>query len=138
MGFFNKLKGKVKKIENKNLLEAVVAGCVWASAADGTIDDSEIAKMMEVIECNPGLKHFGPEIGKTVSEMSKAFSASIQVGRTQAMRKIRTVVGNDQDCEDVVAAILSVVAADGKIGTEEEKVVQAIAKELRVDLNQFA
>jgi tellurite resistance protein TerB len=138
MGFFNKLKGKVKKIENKNLLEAVVAGCVWASASDGIIDDSEIAKIMEVIECNPGLKHFGPEIGKIVSEMIKAFSASIQVGRTQAMRKIRTVVGNDQDCEDVVAAILSVVAADGKIGTEEEKVVQAIAKELRVDLNQFA
>ncbi len=51
MGFFSKLKGKVKKIENKNLLEAIVAGCVWASAADGTIDDSEIAKMLEVIEC---------------------------------------------------------------------------------------
>jgi tellurite resistance protein TerB len=138
MGFFGKLRGKVKRIENKNLLEAIVAGCVWASAADGNIDDDEIAKMLQAIECNPSLEHFGPEIGKSVSEMSKAFAASIQVGRTQAIRKIRAVAGNADECVDVVAAIFSVVAADGKIGPEEEKVVQNIAKELRVDLNQFS
>ncbi|NCC97815.1 MAG: Tellurite resistance TerB, partial [Synergistales bacterium] len=58
-GKFSDLSTKVKQYKNKDMLEAIVAGCALVAYADGVVDTSEKAKMMGFIQNSPELSVFG-------------------------------------------------------------------------------
>ena len=54
---------KMKKMENRDLLQATVAGCLLIAAAnDGKIEPSEVADLERLIQASPAMSHFGAEI----------------------------------------------------------------------------
>ena len=73
MGIFGSLFGKkaanvkqeLAKVENRDLMEAIVAGSILVAYADGECEEEELAKMEQVISAlperhsglGPGLQH---------------------------------------------------------------------------------
>ncbi|MNF54994.1 Tellurite resistance protein TerB [compost metagenome] len=114
-----------KKVENRNLMEAIVGGGLLVSAADGDIEKEEIQKLERIIRANDNLKHFGSEIPKAISKFTDKLEADF--------------AGNDNDVEDVMLNMLAIAKADGEIEEGEKKVIEEIARELgyRLDPAMF-
>lgn len=131
---FGKLAGKLfrgaKKVENRDLMEAIVGGGLLVAAADGDIEKEELSKLEKLIAGNENLKHFGAEIGKTIRRFSDLLEGDFLVGRSKILREIRDISGNDDHVEDVVLNVLAIAKADGEVEPEERKVIEEIAREL--------
>lgn len=134
--FAGKLFRSAKKIENRDLMEAIVGGGLLVAAADGTIDKDELAKLEKLISGNEDLKHFGPEVGKTIRRFTELLEGDFLVGRSKIMREIRDIQGNDEHVEDVVLNILAIAKSDGSIEPEERKVIDEVARELGYRLSE--
>ena len=137
---FGKLAGRLfrgaKKVENRDLMEAIVGGGLLVSAADGDIEKEELSKLEKLIAGNENLKHFGAEIGKTIRRFTDLLEGDFLVGRSKIMREIRDIQGNDEHVEDVVLNVLAIAKADGEIEPEERKVIEEIARELGYRLSE--
>lgn len=137
---FGKFAGKLfrgaKKVENRDLMEAIVGGGLLVAAADGEIEKDELNKLEKLIAGNENLKHFGGEIGKTIGRFTNLLEGDWLVGRSKILREIRDIAGNDDHVEDVVLNILAIAKADGEIEPEERKVIEEIARELGYRLSE--
>lgn len=137
---FGKFAGKLfrgaKKVENRDLMEAIVGGGLLVSAADGDIEKDELNKLEKLIAGNENLKHFGAEIGKTIRRFTDLLEGDFLVGRSKIMREIREISGNDDNVEDVVLNVLAIAKADGEVEPEERKVIEEIARELGYRLSE--
>ncbi|MBO6277684.1 MAG: tellurite resistance TerB family protein [Pseudomonas sp.] len=125
-----------KKVENRDLMEAIVGGGLLVAAADGDIEKEELQKLEKLIAGNENLKHFGAEIGKTIRRFSDLLEGDFLVGRSKIMREIRDIAGNDDHVEDVVLNVLAIAKADGEVEPEERKVIEEIARELGYRLGE--
>lgn len=75
MGFFSKMFGKnvqkgkaeLAKVENRDLMQAIVGGALLVAYADGECEDAELAKLDKTINALPELQHFGSEISETIN-----------------------------------------------------------------------
>jgi len=128
-----------KKVENRDLMEAIVGGGLLIAAADGDIEKEEIQKLERVIRSNDNLQHFGSEIPKVIAKFTDKLEADFQLGRSAIMREIREIGGKDSDVEDVMLNMLAIAKADGEIEEGEKKVIEEIARELgfRLDPAMF-
>jgi tellurite resistance protein TerB len=137
---FSKLAGKLfrgaKKVENRDLMEAIVGGGLLVSAADGDIEKDELTKLEKLIAGNENLKHFGADIGKTIRRFTDLLEGDFLVGRSKILREIRDIQGNDEHVEDVVLNVLAIAKADGEVEPEERKVIEEIARELGYRLSE--
>lgn len=137
---FGKLAGKLfrgaKKVENRDLMEAIVGGGLLVSAADGDIEKDELTKLEKLIAGNENLKHFGADIGKTIRRFTDLLEGDFLVGRSKIMREIRDIAGNDDHVEDVILNILAIAKADGEIEPAERKVIEEVARELGFRLSE--
>lgn len=127
----------VKKFENKDLVEATIAGALLIAAADGTIEDEEVAKLQEIIEALPAMQGYQSEIGKIVDHYTKLLKAGFALGKVQMMREIKDCKGSEQECEDIVVVALTVAGADGDLEEAEVGVLKDICKALNVSPSQF-
>lgn len=125
-----------KKVENRDLMEAIVGGGLLVAAADGDISKEELAKLEKLISGNENLKHFGAEIGKTIRRFADLLEGDFLVGRSKIMREIRDIQGNDEHVEDVVLNVLAISKSDGEIDAQERKVIEDIARELGYRLSE--
>ena len=125
-----------KKVENRDLMEAIVGGGLLVAAADGDIEKEELQKLEKLVAGNENLKHFGAEIGKTIRRFSDLLEGDFLVGRSKIMREIRDIAGNDDHVEDVVLNVLAIAKADGEVEPEERKVIEEIARELGYRLGE--
>lgn len=119
-----------KKVENRDLMEAIVGAGLLIAAADGEIEKEELNKLEKLISGNDNLKHFGAEIAKTMRRFTDLLEGDFLVGRAKIMREIRDISGNDEHVEDVMLNIRAVAMADGEIEPQERKVIEEIAREL--------
>ena len=125
--------GEVKKLENRDLMRACIASSILVAFADNSLDDSEIAKLHEVIESQPQLSVFGTEVGTTVDEYIGAMKASKYMGRATLMQRIENVKANRQEAEQVFAIALTIAEADGKVEATEKKVLADIGRKLGIN-----
>ena len=128
-----------KKVENRDLMEAIVGGCLLIAAADGEIEKEETARIERLLRSNENLQHFGTEIAKTVARFTEQLETDFYLGRSKVMKEIREIAGRDQDVEDVMLNMLAVAKADGEVEPQEKKVFEEIARELgfRVDPEMY-
>lgn len=141
MGFFSKklfgAKASVKKLENRDLMQAIVGGCLLVAAADGEISKNESAQVDLQIRANKNLEHFGAEITKQVNLFTEQLQAGFRLGRMNIMREIRDIKNNPADAEEVFVNMLTVTEGDGDISPEEMKVLIEVGTELGLRPKDF-
>ncbi|AKS06962.1 tellurite resistance TerB family protein [Pseudomonas trivialis] len=130
-------KRAVKKLENRDLMQAIVGGCLLVAAADGEISKNESAQIDIQIRANKNLEHFGPEITSTVNLYTEQLQASFRIGRMTILREIRDIKNNPADAEEVFVNMLAVAEGDGDISDQEMKVLAEVGNELGLRLKDF-
>lgn len=139
-GLKNKLfsaKKSVKKLENRDLMQAIVGGCLLVAAADGEISKNESAQVDLQIRANKNLEHFGSEITTTVNLFTEQLQAGFRLGRMNIMREIADIKNNPLDAEEVFVNMLTVAEGDGNISPEEMKVLVEIGTQLGLRVKDF-
>lgn len=134
----NKLFGKkvaaakveLKKVENRDLMEAIVGGCLLVSAADGEIEKEDTSKLDQLIRSNPRLSHFGNEITATINRYTEQLQAGFRVGRMNILREIDDIKNDQKEAEEVFVNMLTIAEADGEIEPEEQKVLEEVGRRL--------
>lgn len=130
-------KRAVKKLENRDLMQAIVGGCLLVAAADGEISKNESAQVDLQIRANKALEHFGSEITTTVNQFTEQLQAGFRLGRMNIMREIADVKNNPMDAEEVFVNMLTVAEGDGNISPEELKVLVEIGTQLGLRVKDF-
>lgn len=128
---------ELKKVENKDLMEAIVGVSLLVAFADGSCGDDEIMKLDELVRSNPALAHFGSEIGQTTNRISAQLKANYLVGRVHVKREIADIKNNKQDAEEVFVNAIAMAQADGEISPAEKTVLQEIGREFGLRLEDY-
>lgn len=140
---FNKLKnafsGSVNKYSGrKDFLEAVCAACALVSAADGELEDAEIAQTVKGISSNPALAgaFSSREIEQTADAMCKRAQGG-RVGRAGLYKELEDIASDKEMAETVLLTALDVADSDGQIEPEEKKVLEKIAQTFGLNLANY-
>lgn len=126
-----------KRIEKKNLMEAVIAAAVLVAAADGDISPKEIDSMEALVKANPSLQHFGSEIDATLTKYKNLVAAGPRMAKLQLMREVADVSGVRAEAEEVLVTAITIAEASGDIDAKEKVALEAIAKALNLSLNTY-
>ncbi|EPZ6663544.1 TPA: tellurite resistance TerB family protein [Escherichia coli] len=137
LGFFKKKTRKavieVKKMENRDAVEATVWGAYMISYADGTCDAKEIAILEKTIAALPAFSPFAGEIAQMSANIRARYEASPRSANAQAMRELADIAGTP---EAVDVLCLDIADQDG-IGEQEEQALKKIAQALQLSLDAY-
>lgn len=141
-GLKNKVQGLMnlgRKMENKDLMEAVVGASILVASADGNISDQETTMAQNILRNHDKLRHFGGEIDATAQRYAALVQSSGRMGKIQIMREIEQIRGrnNGQDAEDVFVTAISIAEADGKVEEKELQVLREIGQKLGLSLTNY-
>lgn len=128
---------EMKKVENRDLMQAIVGGCLLVAAADGEISKAESAQIDAQIRANKNLEHFGAEITATVNRFTEALEANFRVGKLAIMREINDIKNNQADAEEVFVNVLGIAEGDGSISDAELKVLIELGNALGQRLKDY-
>ncbi len=118
----------IHKVENRDLMEAIVAGAILVAYADGDCSKEELTKLEDIIATNDNLKHFGSEIGATIEQYSLMMESGARLGKVKLMKELKDVQGDeDQKVEAFIIAI-EIADADGEIDDDELNILREIGK----------
>ena len=134
---FGKAKTEIKKLENRDLMEAVVGGCLLIAAADGDIEDEEVKRVDSLLRTNKNLEHFGSEITELTNRFGERLKSGYRVARAEILREIEDIKGDAQQKEDVLLNMLTIAEADGEIEPAEQKELETVAQRLGLRLADY-
>lgn len=140
-GIFRKkgaaVKAELKKVENRDLMEAIIAGSLMIAAADGEIEDSELERMEKLIAANSNLAHFGSEINQTIAKFTTMFEAGPRMGKMKAMRELDDIKASDEEKEEAFVMMIEIAEADGEIEPAEMKILAEIGQKFGIRLADY-
>ncbi|CAD5377399.1 Tellurite resistance protein TerB [Pseudomonas sp. OF001] len=139
-GFGKKLFGakrEIKKLENRDLMQAIVGGCLLVAAANGEISRDEASQIDKQIRANKNLEHFGAEITKTVSLYTEQLEAGFRLGRMNILREIKEIANSPLDADEVFTNMLVVAESDGDVYEAELKVLVEVANILGLRVKDY-
>lgn len=129
---------KARKVQNRNVMEAIVAGALLTAAADGTIERSETEKLTKLLQANDLLEAFrGRELAKTIARFENILEADFGVGKKKMLDEIADIADNDDYAEEVLLTMLAISKADGEIEPEEKAVILDVCRTLRLDPKEY-
>ena len=142
---FGKLFGKkvtvakenLKRLENRDLMEAMVGGCLLIAFTDGDCEEAELLKMDEVLRTSKSLEGYGSELTDTINRFVARLKAGYMIGRAEILREINYVKGSQTEKEDVLLAMLTVAMSDGQIEPDEQKELTQIAQRLGLRIEDY-
>lgn len=130
-------KAEIKKVENRDFMEAAVGIMVLVSAADDEIEVAELQKLQKTIETLPELQGFGSEIGKTVDKFTSYFDLGFKLGKNRILRELKDIQASEQDKEDILALGAVAAMADGELEPAEEAVLKEVAQLFGLKLENY-
>ena len=133
----NEIKAKASKVENKDFMEAIVACSILVAYADGECEDSELAKLSDVVSSLPELEHFGGEIVTTISKYEQLMKAGFRLGKAKLMREIEDIKSSVEEKELVFITALTIAEADGEVEPQELVILKEIAQKLGINLRDY-
>lgn len=140
-GIFKKKAAAAKitlhKVENKDLMEAIVAGAILVAYADGDCSNEELAKLQAVIETNDNLKHFGSAIGQTIDKYSEMYEASKRMAKVKLMKELEDIQADETQKIEAFIIAVDIADADGEIDDEEMAVLKEIGKLLGLNPDNY-
>lgn len=138
MGLFNKVFKAANKVKNKDIMEAIVAGCLLIAAADGEIEASEIEKMGKLISANESLSAFkSTEINATIQRFTNLLEVDFGFGKKKILDELADIADDRRQCEDVLLSMMAIAKANGKIEDVEKSILLQVANTLRLNPADF-
>lgn len=145
MGFLSKFFGKkgqevkqeLAKVENRDLMQAIVGGALLVAYADGECEEAELAKMEQVISALPELINFGSEISETIGRFHSLLEAGFRLGKLKVLKEIEDIKGSDDDKQLVFNVMLTIAEADEKVEPEEVAVIKEVGQRLGINLREY-
>lgn len=145
MGFFSKMFSKkatnianeARKVENRDLMQALVGGSLLVAYADGECEEAELEKMEKIISALPELKDFGSEISETIGNFRSQLEAGFRIGRQKILNEINDVKGDDDERMLVFNIMVTIAEADGEVEPEEAKVLKEVGQRLGINLREY-
>lgn len=135
---FGDLATKMKQYKSKEMLEAVIAGCALVAYADGTVDQSEKAKMMGFIQNSPQLSVFSmTDVVKAFDNFMTGFGFDLTIGKAQALNAMAKLKSKPEEARIAVAVAISVGGADGNFDDSEKAVVREICAVVGIGPEEF-
>ncbi|GED71959.1 tellurite resistance TerB [Brevibacillus reuszeri] len=132
------LQDQVKKFQNRDFLDAVVAGCALVAAADGSIDSSEKQKMAAYIGRSEELKVFNMnDVIARFNHFVSGFEFDHGVGKMEALKVIGKYKNNSDAARIVVSVCCAIGAADGHFDEQEKSVVREICAVVNLNPAEF-
>lgn len=131
---------ELKRIENRDLMEAIVGGCLLVAAANdknGKVDESEMTRIHNLIRTNKNLEHFGSEIQEIITRTKARLEASFIAARLEIMREIEDIADDTEQAQDVMANVITVALADGDVDEAEYAVLEQIAMTLGLHIDDW-
>lgn len=139
LGLFKKKTRKVvtevKKMENRDAVEATVWGAYSIAYADGNCDAQEIDVLEKTIAALPAFASFTAEIAQMSANIRARYEASPRSANAQALRELADVAGT-VEAVDVLCLCIDIADQDG-IGEQEEAALKKIAQALQLPLDQY-
>ena len=142
MGFFADIKNKlselssdtqngIKKFRNRETLDALMAGCAYIAAADGTITPDEKSKMVGLVKNSSivGVFDSGDAL-KSFSNFADKLQFDAGIGRMEVMLAVSKVKKNPELGKLVVRSCIIIAGADGNFDDHEKRAVREICVEL--------
>jgi len=118
----------IHKVENRDLMEAIVAGAILVAYADGDASKEELTKLEDIIATNDNLKHFGSEIGATIEKYSLMLESGKRLGKIKLMKELADVASDENQKIEAFIIAIEIADADGEIDEDELKVLREIGK----------
>lgn len=148
MGFLDNLKKglndartkaseEVARFKNKDVLQAIVAGCTCIAYADGKVTQDEKAKMLGFLRTSPLTAVYGMnDVVNLFDENVKRFDFDVDSGRIEALRIISKLKGKPE-ASMLVRTCIVIGKADGDFDQNERRAVGEIARELGLNPADF-
>jgi tellurite resistance protein len=128
--------------KSADFLNAVCASCALVAYADGTLEDSERAKAIQVLTGHTQLSSLYPR-----TDIENALNAALNHGTTasgkqelaRALDKVMTLPNGKDMADDVYLVALDVASSNSKhaVGDDEHRVLDKLAARLHVDVSKF-
>ncbi|UAW01126.1 tellurite resistance TerB family protein [Vibrio phage BUCT194] len=134
---FNRGKVAAKKLENRDQVEATIAGGVLLGWADGDFSADEVKALESALTNNENLSHFSTEIPAMVEKFNAFMESGPTLGRVKVLKEIRDLKGDEEASIEVMATLIDIAQADGDVADVERKVLETIARELGLSLSMF-
>lgn len=126
------------RLENKDLVEAVVFGSVMMAHADGELEDSELENLQKQLEGNDIFAGFPQaELGKMIDKACGYFKMGAIMGNKKCTDELKDVKNNPKHADEVMTAVLTIAFADGEFEEAEKKCAEKIAGILNVRLKDY-
>lgn len=134
MSIFNKLKNQVLSFVNDDFLSAITAACALVAYADGEATADEKQKMLKYMKINDDLKHFKlSQIEEKYEKYTESIAFEMGLGKIECFKAIENISDNRENSQKLLALCTAVAKSDGKIDSDEKRIIKEIAKRLRIN-----
>ena len=128
---------EISRFKNKEVLQAIVAGCTYIAAADGKITSEEKTKMLGFLRNSPLTAVYGvDDVKKLFEENAARFDFDVESGRIEALRIVSKLKGK-AEAGMLVRTCIVIGKADGDFDQNERRAVGEIARELGLNPADF-
>ncbi len=132
------LLAEVSKYKNASFMEAIVAGAVIISAADGNISSDEKQKLLQYVQNAEELKAFtAKDIIAVFNKIDQSYEFDVHIGKAEALKLVNRVKGHPEQARLVVRVAIAIANADGNFDESEKVAVSEICKELELNPTDF-
>ncbi|WP_091167655.1 tellurite resistance TerB family protein [Paenibacillus sp. 1_12] len=132
------LQDSVKKYKNKDLLEAIVAGCAVVASADGNISAAEKQKMAGYLNHSEELKVYNmSDVIDRFNHYAANMDFDVTIGKQEALRVIAPFSSKPEVGRVIVGVCCAIGAADGDFDETEKNAVRDICKALGLSPGEF-
>jgi tellurite resistance protein TerB len=134
----NSLVAEVKKFQNREFMEALLAGCALVALADGEIKPEEKRKMIAFIQRSEELKVWSTtEVVALFNKMVDLFEFDYEIGKIDALKFVAKLRTNEDAAKLMVRVCCIIGASDGNFDDDEKRVVREIISTLRLNPKDF-
>lgn len=135
---FADLTNQVTKFQNADFLEAAVASAIAVSAADGTIDPEEKAKLAKFISLHSALKLFSPsDVVRNINKYADLFEFDNAMGMLEVLKAVSKLASKEDQARTMVLLACAIGGADGDFDESEKSVVRQICRFAGLDPRNF-
>jgi tellurite resistance protein TerB len=126
------------KDRQKNIMEAMVAGCVLVAVADDEVSQEERQKFIKLMQRVEESKAFGDEhIVATFDRFLERLDGYGATGRNGLLAMLETVANTQDTARLIVRLCKAVGEADGNFDDNEKAVVREICTRLKLNPADF-